>query len=105
GRPAAFSIGFGAAMVRSFIRVPRPAANMTALGMIDPGADTRVCGVETRLDALRRLNERYLARRSQMLRSARHRDESRCSSLKAAPRSNLLSYRTCSIGGCRLLLD
>ncbi len=34
------------------------------------GADTRVCGLETHLEAL----------------STEHRDESRCGSLKAAPR-------------------
>src|SRR5260370_29839307 len=36
GRPPALRMGFGAATVRSLMRVPRPAANMTALGMILP---------------------------------------------------------------------
>ena len=45
------------------------------------GADTCVCGVETRLDALG-LRLVYVPASEH-----KHRDESRCGSLKAAPRS------------------
>jgi len=49
------------------------------------GADTRVCGVETRLDALLDCPEVGNFANIQ----GGHRDESRCGSLKAAPRFDL----------------
>src|SRR5690349_21933843 len=59
------------------------------------GADTRVCSVETRLDAPPLLDDRSSSaprrvhqRGFSSLRSTKHRDESRCGSLKAAPSSN-----------------
>src|SRR5579859_937210 len=57
------------------------------------GADTRVCGVETRLDALLCPVPSVVWRwehpwRILQLGAPVHRDESRCGSLKAAPQSH-----------------